>query len=71
VVAERWPEEFSSRVRQWCDNVAPLAVDALVRAGIVPGGEFGRACGIVAEELFVRLALLDYPPTPEPHGGSA
>ena len=63
-MAERWSDDFSRSVRAWCDKVAPLAVDGLLSADIVKSEQFERACVIVAEELFVRLALLDYPPVP-------
>jgi hypothetical protein len=63
-MSERWSDKFDARVRQWCDKVAPLAVDALVRAVLVAGDQSERACEVVAEELYVRLALLDYPPQP-------
>ena len=61
-MAERWPDLFAARVREWCEGKAELVVDALVTAGLVPDGESEQAAGIVAEELFVRLCLLDYPP---------
>jgi hypothetical protein len=64
-MAEAWSEEFTARVRQWCEKVAPLGVDALVDAGLVAKEEFTRASDIVAEELFVRLCLRDYPPLPD------
>jgi hypothetical protein len=64
-MAERWTEEFAARVRGWCDSKAHLAVDALIHAGLVAGDEFERASGIVAEELYVRLCLRDYPPLPK------
>jgi len=63
-MAERWTDEFSASTREWCDKVTNLGVDMLVRAGLLPEEEFGRASGIVAEELFVRLCLRDYPPSP-------
>jgi hypothetical protein len=62
---ERCFDEFADRVSAWCDKVAALEVDALVDAELIPKGEFERASSIVAEELFVRLCLRDYPPLPE------
>jgi hypothetical protein len=64
-MAERWCEEFATRVREWCDKVAALQVDALVDAGLVPKVEFERGASMVAEELFVRLCMDDYPPAPD------
>jgi hypothetical protein len=65
-VAECWSDEFAVRVREWCEEMAGLGVDALVDAGLIDKGAFGRALEIVAEELFVRLGLHDYPPLPTP-----
>ena len=64
-MGEPWSEEFAAHVRQWCDMVAVLGVDALVDAGLVAKGNFEEAAGIIAEEVFVRLCLRDYPPIPE------
>ena len=60
----QWSDEVSRRVRDWCDSLAALGVDALVDAGLVIKSEFKQATDIVAEELFVRLCLHDYPPEP-------
>jgi hypothetical protein len=46
----------------WSDRIAWLAVDALVRSGIVSTADFDRAASIVEEEVRVRLCLGDYPP---------
>jgi hypothetical protein len=64
-MAERWTGEFSARARDWCEKVAGLGVDALVDAGLVARADIARAEAIVAEELFVRLCLHDYPPVPD------
>jgi len=61
-MAEQPADEFADRVRSWCEKVAELGVDALVDAGLVAKGEFKNAAAVVAEELFVRLSLGDYPP---------
>ena len=61
---EPWSDEFAARVRAWCNQVSGLGVDALVDAGLMAQEEFERASGIIAEELFVRLCLHDYPPLP-------
>ena len=51
-------------VKQWCDDVAALATDALVDAKLLGRQEVDRATEIIAEEILVRLALEDYPPRP-------
>jgi len=63
-MTEPWTDEFAARVQDWCNKVASLGVDALIDGGLLAKRDFGRASGIVAEELFVRLCLLDYPPRP-------
>ncbi len=63
-MAERWAEEYSARVRGWCEKVAPLGVDALVDAGLVAKGEFAHGSSIVAEELFARLCTTTSHPPP-------
>ena len=67
-MVEPWSAEFSARVREWCDKVSVLSVDVLLNVELVSKGDFERATGIVAEELFVRLCLHDYPPVPESLG---
>ena len=64
-MAERWSDTFSARVRAWSDHVAALAVDELVCAGMVRMDQLQSASDVVAEEIFVRLCLLDYPPVPD------
>jgi hypothetical protein len=64
-MAKEWSPERAARVRAWSDHVAAHGVDVLVDAGLVARADFERARIIVAEELFVRLCLHDYPPVPE------
>ena len=52
-MADRWSDEFSTRVREWCDDV-------LADAGLVSRADFERAADIVAEEVFVRLIQSTY-----------
>lgn len=52
-------------IKSWSEGVAVLAVDALVDAGFVTKENFDRAVVTVAEEIFVRLTLGDYPPREE------
>ena len=59
-MADRWSDEFSTRVREWCDDVAALGVDVLADAGLVSRADFERAADIVAEEVFVRLIQSKY-----------
>ncbi len=47
---------------QWAASVAAMAVDALLDAGLVSREQFEAARAIVAEEVFVRLCVRDYPP---------
>jgi hypothetical protein len=58
-------EEWATRVRDWCNHVAGLGVDALIDAGLIRKSQFEKASGIIAQELFVRLCLHDYPPAPD------
>jgi hypothetical protein len=64
-MVEEWSEQIDARVREWCEKVAVLGIDVLVDAGLVASADLKRASTIVAEELFVRLCLRDYPPVPE------
>ena len=59
-MADRWSDEFTTRVREWCDDVAALGVDVLADAGLVSRAGFERAADIVAEEVFVRLIQSTY-----------
>ncbi|HEX8721686.1 MAG TPA: hypothetical protein VF736_13710 [Pyrinomonadaceae bacterium] len=49
-------------IQTWSEGVAELAVDALVDAGLIAKKDFERAVAVVAEEIFVRLVIGDYPP---------
>ncbi len=59
-MADRWSDEFTTRVRKWCDAVAALGVDVLADAGLVSRADFERAGDIVGEEVFVRLIQSTY-----------
>ena len=52
-------------VNAWSKSVAILAVDALMDAGHITKNDFDSAVAVVAEEIFVRLTLGDYPPSDE------
>ncbi|MDB5336693.1 MAG: hypothetical protein JWN70_2312 [Planctomycetaceae bacterium] len=69
-MTEPWTDEFAARTREWCAKIAGLGVDVLVDAGLLAKDEFEPASRIVAEELFVRLCLHDYPPTLESPGST-
>jgi hypothetical protein len=49
------------RLKAWSEGVAELAADALVDAGLLAQEDFARASAVVAEEIFVRLILGDWP----------
>ena len=49
-------------IKSWSEDVAALAVDALLDAGLVRKEDFGLAVKVVTEEILVRLQLGDYPP---------
>jgi len=52
-------------IKSWSEDVAALAVDALVDVGLIGKVDFDTAVAIVAEEISVRLYLGDYPPANE------
>ena len=47
----------------WSRQVAGLVVDALITAGLMPRETLDQAIEIATEEIYVRLALNDRPPT--------
>ena len=47
---------------KWCDGISEIIVDCLLDGGVVKKEDFKKAQEIVAEELFVRLLVNDYPP---------
>lgn len=47
---------------RWCEDIASLIADALMDGGLVDKDQFEKAQAIIAEELFVRLTVQDYPP---------
>ena len=49
---------------QWSQDIAELAADALVDAKLIDAGTMGKAISIIAEEIWVRLNLGDYPIKP-------
>ena len=46
---------------QWSQDVAALAADALVDAKLIDVGSLAKATEIIAEEIWIRLNLGDYP----------
>ena len=46
---------------QWSQDIAELAADALVDAKLIDPGNLARAKEIIAEEIWVRLNLGDFP----------
>lgn len=63
--ANRWSARQSANVRAWSVHIADLSADALADAGLVSRDDVERAAAVIAEEVFVRLCLLDYPPIEE------
>ncbi len=49
-------------IESWSKAIAVLAVDALVDARLLKKEDVDRAEAIVAEEIWVRLMMGDYPP---------
>ena len=62
---EIWSNRLAGEVKAWCDKIAPLVVDSLLDAGLIRHEDLQRGTAIVSDELFVRLCLLDYPPSKE------
>ena len=52
-------------IQSWCESVAGLGVDMLVDSGLIKKEDFAKAAAIVANEILVRLAMGDYPPSDE------
>jgi len=52
-------------IQAWCESVAGLGVDTLVDSGLIRREDGAKATAIVAEEILVRLAMGDYPPSVE------
>ena len=46
---------------QWSQDIAALAADALQDAKLIAAGDMPRAMEIIAEEIWVRLNLGDFP----------
>jgi hypothetical protein len=47
---------------EWCEIIGGILADALLDGEIVKNADFEKAKEILAEELFVRLLVEDYPP---------
>jgi hypothetical protein len=45
----------------WSRDIAGLATDALVDAGLLNKTDLDRATAIISEEIFVRLSMKDRP----------
>jgi hypothetical protein len=52
----------NEEIQVWCNSVAEIAVDAMLGCELVKKDNFKLAVDIVAEEIFVRLIVGDYPP---------
>jgi hypothetical protein len=53
--------KFSAQDK-WSQDIAVLIADALADAKIIDKVAMDKTVGIIAEELFVRLTVGDYPP---------
>jgi hypothetical protein len=62
-MCERWSDELAAEVKEWCDIIAGLGIDALIDAGLVDKRDNENATAVLAEEIFARLCLHDYPPS--------
>jgi len=49
---------------QWSQDIAVLAADALVDAKLLSSDDLAKATEIIAEEIWVRLNLGDFPTQP-------
>ena len=47
---------------KWSQDVAALASDALKDAKLIDASVLAKATEIIAEEIWIRLSLGDYPP---------
>jgi hypothetical protein len=55
-------KELDKTRMEWCESVASLAVDVLINCNLVEKDKFDEAVEIVAEEVWIRLIVNDYPP---------
>jgi hypothetical protein len=62
---ERWSDHLADGVKAWSDNVACIVADALMDGGVITEDALDRATAIIAEEIFARLCVRDYPPRDE------
>jgi len=62
---DRWSDRLSAGIKSWSDQIAILAADALVEARLIDRDVFERAADVIAEEVFARLCLRDFPSTDE------
>ena len=50
---------------QWSQDIAELAADALVDAKLIDRSVMAKAKEVIAEEIWIRLNLGDFPAKPE------
>ena len=55
------PEQRSQDIQQWSQGIAELAADALVDAKLIERSAMPKAKEIIAEEIWIRLQLGDFP----------
>ena len=46
----------------WCNQIANLAVDAMIDAKLIEFDNLEDAVNITSTEIMVRLVMKDYPP---------
>lgn len=51
-----------AEIKVWSNGIAELIVDAMLDSKLVRKEDFKKAVDVVAEEIFVRLIMGDYPP---------
>ena len=55
----------------WAKSVAAMAADALLDYKLVARDQFEAVRDVIAEEIYVRLCLNDYPPAVDHSNGDA
>ena len=63
MVNDRWSDRLSASVKAWSDQIAFLAAEALVESQLVSRDNFDTAAAVIAEEVYARLCLCDFPPS--------
>ena len=59
-------EKADEEIKIWSDTIAAIIVDAVIDAKYVKPENFEEVVSIVSMEIYVRLAIGDYPPPYKP-----